>query len=107
VCVPEDIKISNLSNFLSICLIIKYKCFSQIRHCLERCQICSDMGISQRWIWINSEICKSWFQVEICGGVTSGQQLLFDSLSPLSLDILFLFYLYVCILTISPFNFAA
>lgn len=42
--------------------------FLQIRYCLEGCKICSDMGIPQRRIWTHSEICKSWFQVEVCGG---------------------------------------
>lgn len=28
------------------------------------------MGISQRWVWVNTEIRKSGFQIEVCGGRT-------------------------------------
>lgn len=52
----------------------------QVRHCLEECELCSDMGVSSRWIRIDSEICQPWFQIKVRGGTASPAFLLLVSL---------------------------
>lgn len=40
----------------------------QIWYRMERCEICSDLGVPQGWIRTNSKVRKPRFQVEVCGG---------------------------------------
>lgn len=41
----------------------------QIGNCLERCKICSNIGVPSRGVWGYTTFWKPWFQIEICGGI--------------------------------------
>ena len=41
----------------------------QVWHCMEGRQVRSDLGISSWWIWIDTKICQSRFQIKVCRGV--------------------------------------
>jgi len=33
----------------------------QVRHCLEKCKLCSNLGVSTGRIWADSKIWQPWF----------------------------------------------